>query len=83
MNEKAFVKRIEEILKNYEDYRNNEKEIVNSGRRDEKINYLITRIKAIVKRISGNDSEYYKRIKFIDSLLVAFLIVVVAKFPRL
>jgi len=61
--EKAFIQQIEEIQKNYEDYRNNEKVIVNSGKRDERINFLITRIKAIVKRITGNDSEYYKRIE--------------------
>ena len=61
--EKVFIQQIEEIFKNYEDYRNNEKAIVNSGKRDERINFLITRIKAIVKRIIGNDSEYYKRIE--------------------
>ena len=63
MKEKVFIKQIEEILKNYEDYRNDEKAIINSGKRDESINFLITRIKAIVKRITGNDSEYYKRIE--------------------
>lgn len=63
MKEKVFIKQIEEILKNYEDYRNDEKELVNSGKREERLNFLITRIKAIVKRITGNDSEYYKRIK--------------------
>ncbi len=63
MKEKVFIKQIEEILKNYEDFRNNEKELVNSGKREERLNFLITRIKAIVKRITGNDSEYYKRIK--------------------
>ncbi len=61
--EKEFIQQIEEILKNYEDYQNNEKAIINSGKREETINYLITRIKAIVKRITGNDSEYYKRIE--------------------
>ena len=63
MKEKVFIKQIEEILKNYEDFRNNEKELVNSGKREERLNFLITRIKAVVKRITGNDSEYYKRIK--------------------
>ena len=61
--EKAFIQQIEEIQKEYEDFRNNEKAIVNSGKREERINYLITRIKAIVMRITGNDLEYYKRIE--------------------
>ncbi len=60
---KVFIQQIEEILKNYEDYRNNENELVNSGIREERLNFLITRIKAIVTRITGNDSEYYKRIE--------------------
>ena len=61
--EKVFIQQIEEILKNYEYYQNNKKAIINSGKWQEIINSLITRIKAIVKRITGNDSEYYKRIE--------------------
>ena len=64
MNDKenVFIEQIEEILTNYEDYQNNKKTfITNKGQ--EVISSLITRIKAIVKRITGNDSEYYKHIE--------------------
>lgn len=65
--EKLFIKQIEDILKNYEDYQDNKKTIVPSIRGNETINNLITRIKAIIKRITGEDSEYYKRIEDIFS----------------
>jgi len=61
--EKVIIQQIEEIFKNYEDYQNNKKAIINSGKEHEIISSLITRVKAIVKRITGNDSEYYKCIE--------------------
>ena len=61
--EKAFIQQIEEILLNYEDYQKNRKALVNSGKEQERVNSLITRIMAIVKRITGNTSEYYKQIE--------------------
>jgi len=65
MNDKenVFIEQIEEILKNYEDYQNNKKTFITSNKGQEVISSLITRIKAIVKRITGNDSEYYKHIE--------------------
>ena len=61
--EKVFIKQIEDIFKNYEDYQNNRKAFTTSYKAQEVISSLITRIKAIVKRITGNDSEYYKHIE--------------------
>ena len=70
--EKVFIEQIEELLKNYEDYQNNKKASINSHKEKEIISSLITRIKAIVKRITGNDSEYYKRIEEIFVLYERF-----------
>ncbi|KKM71024.1 hypothetical protein LCGC14_1434760 [marine sediment metagenome] len=61
--EKVFLQQFEEIFKNYEYYQKNRKLIMNSGNGQEIINSLITRMKSIVERITGDDSEYYKRIE--------------------
>ena len=59
--EEVFIHQIEEIQKKCEEYQINKKEVMNSGKREEVINNLIIRIRSIVKRIGGKDSEYYKR----------------------
>lgn len=66
-SEKLFIKQIEEILEKYEDYQKNKKIIINSGKEQETSNNLITRTRAIIKRISGMNSEYYKRMENVFS----------------
>jgi len=64
--EKLFIEQIKEILEIY----NNNKELqtggVKSPKTDELAINLITRISALVKRITGANSDYYKQINRIS-----------------
>jgi len=60
--EKLFIEQIEEILEIYNNNQDLQTGGVKSLKTDELVINLITRISALVKRITGTNSEYYKQI---------------------
>ena len=56
--EKVFIQQIEEILEEYKQF----KDIFDSGSDYTQVNTIITRIITVIERVSGRDSDYYKRI---------------------
>ena len=56
--EKVFIQQIEEILDEYSQFR----DIYDSGSDYTKVNTIITRIITVIERVSGRDSDYFKRI---------------------
>ena len=61
-NEKLFIGQIEEILKIYNNNQDLQIGGAKSPKTDELAINLTTRINALVKRITGTNSEYYKQI---------------------
>jgi len=60
--EKLFIEQIEEILEIYNNNQDLQTGGVKSPKTEELAINLITRISALVKRITGTNSEYYKQI---------------------
>ena len=60
--EKVFIQQIKEILEIYNNNQDLQTGGVKSPKTDELAINLITRISALVKRITGTNSEYYKQI---------------------
>ena len=56
--EKVFIQQIEEILEEYKQF----KDIFDSGSDYTQVDMIITRIITAIERVSGRDSDYYKRI---------------------
>lgn len=59
--EKLFIAQIEDILEKYNEYQTDKKEHHHNFNENQIVNNLIARILAIIERITGNNSEYYKR----------------------
>jgi len=66
--EKVFIQQIEELLNEYENFEKNINTIMNRDKSLENVSSrLITRTNAVIVRITGKTSEYYKRIEEINS----------------